>query len=430
MRVRPFVVLLGSVVSGLLLIGPTAASAGSGIRFHAPGTLPGSEDGNEPSLAISNDRVSVSHHRRREDLGAPGHPRRQPPGGVRPPLDRRVPQALQQALGHEQDEVYVTKSVDGGATFGPPILATIGTNALPDSGCNTVPGGVTVDQNTGTVYVVWLSGNDVVSNLETGCNYSQIGPFDKAWVSTSTDGGLTWRAHLAWQGTFDPVTKIGDNADKIFGTMTVDTSGQVHVVLAVRHNDDPVGFVADCETNPQCREDPQTTDLLLATSPDLGGTWTVPVTIARGGSNFFPWVAGGSAGRLAVVYYSSNTLRPNDPSSVWKISYSAVTDAVARLDGFAAKYVQPPQVASVLLDPNPVHLGGICTFGIFCEAVPNADRSLADSIVVAIDPAGGANAAWTNNASGSGRVDFACQDAGPSLFAGMKNLRGCYGGAR
>ncbi len=170
------------------------------------------------------------------------------------------------------DLVYVTKSVDGGATFGPPILATIGTNALPDSGCNTVPGGVTVDQNTGTVYVVWLSGNDVVSNLETGCNYSQIGPFDKAWVSTSTDGGLTWRAHLAWQGTFDPVTKIGDNADKIFGTMTVDTSGQVHVVLAVRHNDDPVGFVADCETNPQCREDPQTTDLLLATSPDLQHT--------------------------------------------------------------------------------------------------------------------------------------------------------------
>jgi len=51
------VVLLGSVVSGFLLIGPTAASAGSGIRFHAPVTLPGSEDGNEPSLAISNDGV-------------------------------------------------------------------------------------------------------------------------------------------------------------------------------------------------------------------------------------------------------------------------------------------------------------------------------------------------------------------------------------
>ena len=67
---------------------------------------------------------------------------------------------------------------------------------------------------------------------------------------------------------------------------------------------------------------------------------------------------------------------------------------------------------------------------MFCAAVPNTGRSLADSIVVAIDPAGGANAAWTNNGSGSGRVDFACQDGGPSVFAGMKNLRGCYGGSR
>ena len=200
--------------------------------------------------------------------------------------------------------------------------------------------------------------------------------------------------------------------------MTVDTSGQVHVVLAVRHNDDPVGFVADCETNPQCLEDPQTTDLVVATSPDLGSTWTPPVTTARGGSNFFPWVAGGSAGRLAVRYYSSSTLRPNDPSSIWKISYSAVTGAVATLDGFTARYIQTPQVGSVLLDPNPVHLGGICTFGIFCETVPNADRTLADSIALAIDPAGGANAAWTNNASGSGRVDFACQDGGAESVRG------------
>ena len=226
--------------------------------------------------------------------------------------------------------------------------------------------------------------------------YHTFSPDDLVYVSKSTDGGAT------------------------FGPPILATIGtrQVHVVLAVRHNDDPVGFVADCETNPQCLEDPQTTDLVVATSPDLGSTWTPPVTTARGGSNFFPWVAGGSAGRLAVRYYSSSTLRPNDPSSIWKISYSAVTGAVATLDGFTARYIQTPQVGSVLLDPNPVHLGGICTFGIFCETVPNADRTLADSIALAIDPAGGANSAWTNNASGSGRVDFACQDGGAESVRG------------
>lgn len=68
------------------------------------------------------------------------------------------------------------------------------TNAISGSGCNTIPSGVTVDPRSGAVYALWLSGNDVFSNVATGCNYSQIGPFDKAWVSASTDGGAHWTA--------------------------------------------------------------------------------------------------------------------------------------------------------------------------------------------------------------------------------------------
>src|SRR5213592_405911 len=89
------------------------------------------------------------------------------------------------------DLVYVTVSNDGGKTFSLPHVIESDTNA-DDSTCNTIPGGITVDQSTGTVYALWLSGNDVESNVQTGCNYSQIGPFDKAWVSVSTDGGTTW----------------------------------------------------------------------------------------------------------------------------------------------------------------------------------------------------------------------------------------------
>src|SRR5438093_456292 len=65
------------------------------------------------------------------------------------------------------DLVYVTVSHDGGATFSPPHVIESDTNA-DDSLCNTIPGGITVDQATGAVYALWLSGNDVESNVPTG----------------------------------------------------------------------------------------------------------------------------------------------------------------------------------------------------------------------------------------------------------------------
>jgi len=104
------------------------------------------------------------------------------------------------------DMVYVTKSTDGGATFGPPMNVTNDPNALSASSCNTIPSGVVVDPNNHYVYVLWLSGNDVTANTASGCNYSQLGPFDKAWVSVSTAGGTTRTAYHAWHGKYDPTT--------------------------------------------------------------------------------------------------------------------------------------------------------------------------------------------------------------------------------
>jgi uncharacterized repeat protein (TIGR01451 family) len=334
------------------------------------------------------------------------------------------------------DLVYVTVSHDGGATFSLPHVIESDTNA-DDSTCNTIPGGITVDQDTGTVYALWLSGNDVESNVQTGCNYSQIGPFNKAWVSVSSDTGATWSSHLVWEGAFDSVSKIGDNADKIFSTITVDTSHQVHVALSVRHNDDPVGFVAQCTAGGgTCEETPQATDLYLVTSPDQGRHWTSPFRINKAtGSFFFPWLAAGSAGIVDAVYYSSSTLQPNKPSSVWYVGFSQISGAVAQYRGGGhASYVSTPSATNeVLLDPAPIHGdgttdGGICTFGIFCTAVPGANRGLADVFEVHLDPAGGANVTWTKDLGGR-RIYFACQDSGASAFAGAPDLNGCYAAA-
>src|SRR5207244_11804744 len=47
--------------------------------------------------------------------------------------------------------------------------------------------------------------------------------------------------------------------------------------ISVRHNDDPVGFVAQCQLNQgNCSETPQATDFYLVTSPDNGVHWTLP----------------------------------------------------------------------------------------------------------------------------------------------------------
>jgi uncharacterized repeat protein (TIGR01451 family) len=333
------------------------------------------------------------------------------------------------------DLVYVTVSNDGGATFSAPHIIASDTNAADPSTCNTIPGGITVDQSNGNVYALWLSGNDVESNVHTGCNYSQIGPFNKAWVSVSTDGGTTWSSHLAWQGAFNTTTKIGDNADKIFSTITVDSAHQVHIALSVRHNDDPLGFVTQCQVNQGvCAETPQATDLYLVTSPDLGQHWTPPFQINNTtGSFFFPWLAAGSAGIVDATYYSSSTLQPNKPTSVWYVGLSQITGAVASYSsGAQAAYTSPPVATNeILLDPNPIHGngttgGGICTFGLFCSAVPGANRGLADVFEVHVDPAGGANVTWTKDLGGQ-RIFFACQNSGASAFAGAPDLNGCYG---
>jgi uncharacterized repeat protein (TIGR01451 family) len=346
-----------------------------------------------------------------------------------------------------EELAYVTVSNDGGHTFSEPKIITSDTNALNGSGCNTIPGGVAVDERDGTVYALWLSGNDVASNVLTGCNYSQIGPFNKAWVSTSKDGGTTWKSHLAWQGLFDSTTKMGDNADKIFPSIAVDQAGQVHLALPVRHNDDPVGYVASCGISPNtCAETPQDTDLLLVTSPDKGEHWTEAVHLEQNsGSYFFPWIAAGSEGIVNAIFYKSSTLQPNKRTNIWYVGFSRITSAVATYTGGSyATYSGPLRVQEVLLDPNPIHGdgttgGGICTFGVFCAVLgsQNGNRRLADSIAISLDPAGGANAIWTddigndpNNPTSTLReIHFTCQNAGASAFAGAPNLSGCYGPA-
>jgi uncharacterized repeat protein (TIGR01451 family) len=363
-------------------------------------------------------------------------------------------------------QTYVNTSTDGGTTFGPPFPTAVGTNsAIPDSNCNTVPSGVVVDQRNGTAYALWLSGDDVAQDVATGCNITQIGPFNKAWISKSTNDGLTWTIPStgpAWTGFFDPTTFTGDNANKLFGSAAVDYAGQVHILLTVRKKDQPVQYVADCQTA-SCVEAKADTDLVFVTSPDGGVHWTAPrdINLVHDTDNnpdtnkhtyFYPWVYAGAKGMVDAIYYFSTTNRPNDLNSIWFTEFSQITDAVANppgvggcppdnvtMNGPACYVGTGPQVAvETLLNGQAIHNGQICTFGLFCDLVTGGDRSLLDSNNIAIDPAGGANGDWTANANPSSRrVEFACQNSGRSAFDGANApepfaggsavLNGCYG---
>lgn len=367
-------------------------------------------------------------------------------------------------------QTYVNTSTDGGTTFGPPVPVGVGTNtAIPDSSCNTVPSGVAVDQRNGTAYAVWLSGDDVAQNTATGCNVTQIGPFNKAWVSKSTNDGLTWTipsAGPAWTGFFDIATDTGDNANKLFGSIAVDYAGQVHVLVTARKKDQPLQYVADCE-NPllPCVENKADTDLVFVTSPDAGAHWTTPrdINLVHDTDNnpdtnphtyFYPWIYAGAKGMVGAVYYFAPTNSPNataPATNSWYTKYSLISDAVANPPGVGgcppdnitmsgpACYVGAgPQVAQeTQISSNAIHVGGICTFGIFCS-VTGGNRNLLDSNNIAIDPAGGANNNWTADANpAQRRVEFGCQNSGRSLFdgpnapepfaGGSAVLNGCYG---
>jgi hypothetical protein len=328
------------------------------------------------------------------------------------------------------DLTYITVSHDGGATFGAPVPLPDTIASARGSACNTYPGGVVVDQSNGTAYAVWNSGNDAFANTVSGCNYTSLGPFTKAWVATSTDGGTSWSTHLAWQGRYDSATHVGDDNDMGFISIAVDRAHQVHVAMAVRQHNDPIEYTGQCAVDPSCQQTPQVTDLELVTSPDRGRHWTAAAHLSRHrGSYFFPYVVAGSSGRIGIDYYVTGSLRPNDPKDVWYVGFSEIHGAVARVVGNRARYVQRPRaVVEEHIDPRPVHRGGICTLGIFCPVVPHSNRNLADNIALAVTPAGGVEAAWTNdfNRKATTRVDYACQNAGASLYRGRRTLRGCY----
>jgi len=313
-------------------------------------------------------------------------------------------------------QINVAASNDGGQDFGPSV-DVLAQNALAEtqSFCNTVPSGIEVDPETGEVYVEWITA-DPVQNTSMGCNITQIENFHQVWMAHSPPAlGMsfatvttTWDAHMVFDGNIGRSWQT--NTDRIFATLAVDDSG-VSGVPGNVYSVFPDNLAAS-----------GVNDIWFSHSPDKGAHWSLPVKVNQDlGTHYFPWVAAGSTGRVDFIWLTTPDLSPSDSAlSPWTVTFAQTTSGTSATPKFNQTTVS-----------NVMHVGGICTSGIFCS-VTGGNRDLADSISIAIDRGGSAGLVWTDQGSilhGPTHISFGCVTSGQSAIVGADRGQSCKGPA-
>ncbi|MFN8526781.1 MAG: Calx-beta domain-containing protein [Chloroflexota bacterium] len=170
------------------------------------------------------------------------------------------------------DGVRFSRSTDGGSTFSSPVRVD-SVNAQIDATGNVIYTMVAVAPN-GDVYVTWE-------------DYKGLGNVASTlFMRRSTDGGQTWGTQVAVTDTrvktFSPGTFIPANANRGIGpipAVAVDSQNVVHFVYGDRAS------LAFNDFN---------TDIYYRRSTDFGATWSAAAKLnddATTTSQFYPWLA-------------------------------------------------------------------------------------------------------------------------------------------
>jgi hypothetical protein len=271
-------------------------------------------------------------------------------------------------------QVWVLKSTDKGMTFPQQTLvldcgadpAGQDTPGLPIAqveGCYSIDGPIIFDKATGSLYFI------------TGAADSK-----GFYVFTSDDEGMTWKkAEVPFDG-----------AIALFPVIAGDEAGNLYAVFAASRGG--------------------SYNVYLSTSVDQAMTWSAPASVSgpeKEGTELFPWVAAGDAGKVAVVWYGTNETveKPDDAKGDWFVFMAASDDALSTA----------PHWAWSKVSEKPNHQGEICTKGLDCTLPQpvgtRGNRNLADFFEVAIDGQGRAITAWADD------HDVAAQFISNPMFA-------------
>jgi hypothetical protein len=179
------------------------------------------------------------------------------------------------------------------------------------------------------------------------------------------------RTGIVYHNVELPASPGGGGVDDLFPVVASDAAGNV--------------YVAWVDTN--------SNDVYYAASTDGGANWTAPRRVSGGdaSSNVMPWVQGGAAGRLAVVWYGSPSNVDSDFMPSWYNNREAAT--AFKWYGYASLITNAasstPTYAQTRFTDQPMNYGQICTGGIGCT-ISNGDRTMADFFAVFLDRTDGA----------------------------------------
>ena len=177
-------------------------------------------------------------------------------------------------------------------------------------------------------------------------------------LALSKDGGATWE-HL-------PVAEAPEGFDNLWAVQAdVDATGAIHVGWSARVDDDIMATY-------------------VATSRDLGQTWTEPLALRAEGLNFLPWVATFGESTVAVGWYGGNaTGDPTEADDEW---FAYVAESTDGGESFVVHRVSDA----------PVKVGSLCPRGAAC----GGDRELLDYVSMVYDATGAMHYAFARSQDG------------------------------
>jgi hypothetical protein len=254
--------------------------------------------------------------------------------------------------------LFVAKSFDNGLTWPQVVPVT-----TPEIGVQPGDqGNITVDQNNGNVYTVFI---DQHGNI--------------VWLARSTDGGKTWIVKQVF------AAPTGTNLANIFPIVAVDSASNVYVVFC------------------------NGTNVFLTASTDQGGTWTTPVRVNNGAGSktaMGPWVTAGGPGEVNIAFWGTSAGDANSTTAQWQVFNAQSRNATAAI----------PTITQVAATPI-MHVGPICNQGLACAS---GTRNLAEYFAPDIGLNGEALIVYpddknTTSPSGAARTFFVKQTGGSTL---------------